>query len=143
MESLGIALPLEPQAQATPETRLEAGIEAQVAILGEFARNFYRSGPEERRHINLWLVDNCSGDYYTRNGLDLSERELLTFCFIAAQGGCEPQLAAHAAANLKMGHDKAYMIAVISQFIPYIGYPRSLNALTAIENAAEKMQDSN
>ena len=46
-------------------------------------------------HINRWLAANCFGDYYTRKGLDLAQRELITFCFLMAQGGCEPQLIAH------------------------------------------------
>ena len=52
-------------------------------------RDFWKSGPEDSRHINKWLADNCFGDYYTRTGLDLKMRELITFCFLAAQGGCE------------------------------------------------------
>ena len=58
-------------------------------------KEFYKSGPEETRHINRWLAGNCFGDYYTRGGLDLKQREMITFCFISAQGGCEPQLKAH------------------------------------------------
>ena len=30
---------------------------------------------------------NCFGDYYTRTGLDLKQREMITFCFLAAQVG--------------------------------------------------------
>ena len=37
-------------------------------------------------HINRWLADNCFGDYYTRTGLTLAQREMITFCFLAAQG---------------------------------------------------------
>lgn len=37
-----------------------------------------------------------SWDFYTRTGLTLAQRELITFCFLAAQGGCEPQLTARA-----------------------------------------------
>lgn len=33
--------------------------------------------PEESRHINLWLAENCFGDYYTRGGLDYRQREML------------------------------------------------------------------
>ena len=50
-------------------------------------RGFAQSGPEETRHINKWLADNCFGDYYTRGGLDTREREMVTLCFLAAQGG--------------------------------------------------------
>lgn len=89
-EEREIALPLEGQATTTMENRREAGTQTQVDIFGEGMRDFWRSGPDESRHINLWLADNCFGDYYTRMGLDYRQREMITFCFIAAQGGCEP-----------------------------------------------------
>ena len=136
-EEMGIELPLEPQATTTAENRREAGTQAQVDIFGEGMRDYWRSGPEESRHINLWLADNCFGDYYTRKGLDLKEREMITFCFLSAQGGCEPQLTSHAAANMRIGNDKAFLIKIISQCLPYIGYPRSLNALRCVNDAAK------
>ena len=136
-ESKGIALPLEAQGTTTAESRREAGTQAQVDIFGEGMKDYWRSGPEESRHINLWLADNCFGDYYTRRGLDHAERELITFCFLAAQGGCEPQLTSHAAANMRIGNDKLFLIKIISHCLPFIGYPRTLNALNCINNAAK------
>lgn len=136
-EERGIKLPLEGQATTTTENRLESGEQVQIDIMGEEMRGFWKSGPEESRHINYWLTDNCFGDYYTRNGLDYRKREMITFCFLSAQGGCEPQLTAHAAANIRIGNDKAFLIKIISQCIPFIGYPRSLNALKCV-NDAEK-----
>ena len=136
LEEQGIKLPLPPQATTTVENRREAGTRAQVDIFGEGMRDFWKSGPEESRHINLWLADNCFGDYYTRTGLDYKQREMITFCFLSAQGGCEPQLTSHAAANMRIGNDKAFLIKIISQCLPYIGYPRSLNALRCVNDAA-------
>ena len=133
----GIALPLEGQATTSLSDRLEKGEQAQVDIFGDHMRGFSQSGPEESRHINKWLSDNCFGDYYTRGGLDHKEREMITFCFLAAQGGCEPQLISHAAANLRIGNDKTFLIQIISQCLPYIGYPRSLNALRCVNEAAK------
>lgn len=137
----GIDLPLPPQATTTVETRMEAGIQAQVDIFGEGMRHFTESGPEETRHINGWLADNCFGDYYTRKGLDLKQREMITFCFLAAQGGCGPQLTAHAEGNMNVGNDAEFLIAVVSQCLPYIGYPRSLNALQCVREAAAQRKD--
>ena len=134
----GVALPLEPQATTTTENRLEAGEQAQIDIFGEGMRGFAQSGPEESRHINRWLADNCFGDWYTRKGLDYKQREMITFCILAAQGGCEPQLTSHAAANMKIGNDKAFLIDIISVNVPFIGYPRSLNALRCVNEAASK-----
>ena len=137
LEEKGVKLPLEGQATSTTENRRELGTQAQVDIFGEGMRDFWQSGPEESKHINYWLADNCFGDYYTRTGLSYAQREMITFCFLAAQGGCEPQLTAHAAGNMKVGNDKAFLIRVISQCLPFIGYPRSLNALACVNKAAE------
>lgn len=131
-EKQGIALPLEGQATTTMEDRLEKGIAAQAEIFGEHMKEAWKAG-----HINRWLAANCFGDYYTRTGLDLAQREMITFCFLMAQGGCEPQLTAHAKGNMNMGNDKAFLIRVVSQCLPYIGYPRSLNAIACINKAAE------
>ncbi len=133
-----IKLPLPSQATTAAENRPEAGTQAQVDIFGEQMRDFWKSGPEESLHINYWLADNCFGDYYTRTGLDYKQREMITFCFLAAQGGCEPQLTSHAAANMRLGNDKEFLIKVISQSLPYIGYPRSLNALRCVNEATKQ-----
>ena len=129
----GVALPLEAQATTTMEDRLEKGIEAQAEIFGPHMREAWKAG-----HINKWLAANCFGDYYTRNGLSLAQREMITFCFLAAQGGCEPQLTSHARGNMNLGNDKAFLIRVVSQCVPYIGYPRSLNAIACVNKAAEE-----
>jgi 4-carboxymuconolactone decarboxylase len=131
-EQLGIALPLPAQSTTTMDDRLEKGVAAQVTIFGEGMNEAWK-----KSHINRWLADNCFGDYYTRTGLDLKQREMITFCFIMAQGGCEPQLTAHAKGNMNIGNDKAFLTRVVSQCLPYIGYPRSLNAISCINKAAE------
>ena len=137
LEERGVKLPLEGQSTTTTENRLEEGEQVQIEIFGEGMRGFAKAGSPETRHINKWLVDNCFGDYYTRTGLDIKRREMITFCFLAAQGGCEPQLISHAKANIRLGNDKAFLIKVVSQCLPYIGYPRSLNALRCVDEAAK------
>ena len=132
LKAEGVNLPLAPQAQTSMQNRREKGTEAQVGCFGEGMKDFWKSGPDDSRHINKWLADNCFGDWYTRTGLDLKMRELITFCFLAAQGGCEPQLKGHIAGNYHVGNNKDFLIAVISSNLPFIGYPRTLNALNCI-----------
>lgn len=128
----GIILPLENQAATSFENRLEKGVQVQAEIFGEQMKEAWKAG-----YMNRWLAANCFGDYYTRTGLDLAQREMITFCFLMAQGGCEPQLIAHAKGNMNLGNDKVFLIKVVSQCLPYIGYPRSLNAIACINKAAE------
>ena len=133
----GVKLPLEGQARTTAENRLQAGEQAQIDIFGEGMRGFAETGKDTNGQVNKWLVDNCFGDYYTRGGLDYKQREMITFCFLAAQGGCEPQLTSHAAANMRVGNGREFLIQIVSQCLPYIGYPRSLNALRCVNDAAK------
>lgn len=129
-ESRNITLPLEGQCTTTLEDRLEKGVQVQVEIFGGHMAQAWKAG-----HMNRWLVANCFGDYYTRTGLNLAQREMITFCFLMAQGGCEQQLAAHVEGNINLGNDKEFLLRVVSQCLPYIGYPRSLNAISCINKA--------
>ncbi len=36
-------------------------------------------------------------------------------------------------ANLNVGHDRALLLTVITQLLPFVGYPRTLNALRALD----------
>lgn len=136
LSARGVKLPLESQGTTSVGNRLSAGEQAQIEIFGENMRGFADKG-KENGYINRWLVDNCFGDYYTRGGLDYRQRELITFCFLAAQGGCEPQLTSHAAANMRVGNDRDFLVKAVSQCVPYIGYPRCLNALRCVNEAAK------
>ncbi|WP_239056455.1 carboxymuconolactone decarboxylase family protein [Helicobacter apodemus] len=86
--------------------------------------------------MRTFLSANCFGDYYTRGGLLLKFRELLTFVYILSMGGADSQVRAHIAGNLRIGNDRAKLIAVVTALVPYIGYPRSLNALSVLDEIA-------
>lgn len=141
MEACGVKLPLAPQSTTNEATRFRDGLEKQVALFGPGMEKQQTEAPVLRRNINRWLADNCFGDYYTRTGLNDQERELITFCFILAQGGCENQLRGHTAGNLGVGNSVEKLYSAVEQCMPYIGYPRSLNAMNIIDEVAEKMEE--
>jgi 4-carboxymuconolactone decarboxylase len=129
----GVTLPLPGQSTTTPETRAAEGLAVQKEIVGEaVVEQLYASAPDDEQHIQRLLTANCFGDCYTRAGLDVPTRELLTFSMLVALGGCDPQVKGHVAANRDVGNDRARLIDVATQLLPFIGYPRTLNALRAI-----------
>ncbi|WP_440946065.1 carboxymuconolactone decarboxylase family protein [Methanosarcina sp. T3] len=132
LKSRGIELPLECQSTTSPETRFEKGLEVQKEIFGDIIDKMYEAAPENQIHIQKYLSANCFGDYYTRKGLDVKTRELLTFSMILALGGCEPQLKGHIQGNLNVGNDKETMLSAVTQLLPYVGYPRTLNAIRCL-----------
>jgi 4-carboxymuconolactone decarboxylase len=103
----GVALPLPGQSTTTPESRAEKGLAIQKQIIGnDVAENLYASAPDDLLHIQRYLSANCFGDNYTRTGIDVPMRELLTFSMLASLGGCDAQVKGHVAANLNVGNDR-------------------------------------
>lgn len=129
-----ISLPIESQSTVTESTRFDKGLETQVSIFGDAILAAHSNAAPNQKHIQNFLSANCFGDFYTRKGLDLKTRELLTFIMIISLGGAEPQAIAHANANIKMGNSKDMLIEAVTQCLPYIGYPRTLNAIAIINN---------
>ena len=115
---------------------MEKGLAAQKQIIGnDVVEKLYASAPEDRLHIQRYLSANCFGDNYTRTGIDIPTRELLTFSMLVSLGGCEPQVKGHVVANLRVGNTRAHLIDVVTQLLPFIGYPRTLNALRVVDEA--------
>jgi 4-carboxymuconolactone decarboxylase len=128
----GITLPLTGQSTTTPETRYEKGLEVQKEIFGEMIDKMYQESPENQIHIQQYLSANCFGDYYTRNGLDIKTRELLTLSMLIALGGTESQIKGHVQGNVNVGNNKETLLSLMTQLLPYVGYPRTLNAIKCL-----------
>lgn len=129
-----VELPLPGQSTTTSEDRIEKGLAVQKKVVGaEAVETMYASAPEDEIHIQHYLSGNCFGDHFTRTGIDLRTRELLTLSMLIALGGCEPQVRGHVSANLNIGNDRARLIDVVTQLLPFIGYPRTLNGLRMID----------
>ena len=130
----GIELPLPGQSTTTPENRAEKGLAVQKQIIGnDVVEKLYASAPDDLMHIQRYLSANCFGDHYTRTGINLPTRELLTFSMLVSLGGCEAQVKGHVATNVHVGNDRARLIDVLTQLLPFIGYPRTLNALRVVD----------
>jgi 4-carboxymuconolactone decarboxylase len=129
----GIKLPLAGQSTTTAENREEKGLAVQKQIIGsDTVKKLYDSASADQMHIQHFLSAHCFGDHYTRTGIDVATRELLTLSILVSLGGCEGQVKGHVAANLNVGNDRAKLIDVLTQLLPFIGYPRTLNGLRAI-----------
>jgi len=124
---------VERQSTVSEETRFEKGLAVQQEIFGADTINAMRANaPAELQHIQQYLSEYCFGDFYTRGTLDLKMRELITFCAICCLGGCEPQAKVHAGANLSVGNTRETLIDAITQCLPFIGFPRTLNAIALL-----------
>ena len=133
LEARGVTLPLAGQSTTSSADRFEKGLAVQRSIFGaERIDGMREAAPANQKHIQRYLSDNCFGDFLTRGGLDVKMRELLTFSMLVSLGGCESQVKGHIAGNANIGNDKATLLAVVTQLLPYIGYPRTLNGIACL-----------
>jgi len=131
-KSKNIALPIESQNKVEEDNRFEKGLAVQVEIFGEVIAKMREGAPSNQKHIQDYLSSFCFGDFYTRGGLDLKTREMLTLCIVSSLGGAEGQVKAHVQGNLNVGNDKETMITALTHCLPYMGFPRTLNALSCV-----------
>ena len=125
----GIALPLEAQGTTSDADRFEKGLAFQVGAYGERISQMRDATPDYQKHLQDDLSAFCFGDTYTRGTLDYKMREMLTMAVIGTLGTGEPQYKSHVIGTLDAGATKEEVIGVITVMNPYIGFPRTLNAL--------------
>src|SRR5271166_5069214 len=131
----GVELPLPGQSASTPQTRLEHGKAVQGRIVGDDAvAARLTDTPADEVHFQRYLAANCFGDTVGRGGIDLEVRELLTFSMLVALGGADAQVRGHVSGNLRVGNTRARLLAVLTVLVPFIGYPRTLNGLAAVND---------
>lgn len=133
-EERGIKLAAESLATVSEADRFDKGRDLQVGAYGERILKMHREAQPEESYLSVYLLSSfCFSDIYTRNGLDMKTRELLTFSAIAVIGGAEGQLTGHTIANFNEGNSKQDLMDTIALCLPYMGFPRSLNALAVIK----------
>ncbi|EAX96821.1 4-carboxymuconolactone decarboxylase, putative [Trichomonas vaginalis G3] len=125
-----INLPLENQCKVSPEEALKKGIEKQKESFGPGMEDFHTKGP-----MNKWVVTFMYGQLYTREVLTVKQREIVITCIFIGYGDATPQFLQHVKALTNLGHGKWDLIQMILSLVPYIGYPRTFNALRAINEA--------
>ena len=77
------------------------------------------------------------GDIFAVGDLDLKKREMIT-CTVLSVMQTLPQLKSHAAAALNVGVTPVELRETIYQCAPFIGFPRTLNAIGVINEVFEE-----
>lgn len=83
--------------------------------------------------ISQYILEFAFGDIYARPGLTLQQRELVTITALLVQGDTSSQLTVHLNGCLNVGLTPKEIIETCIHCIPYIGFPRVLNAITVAQ----------
>ncbi len=72
------------------------------------------------------------GDIYSRPGLTLAQRELLSLASLVTIGGLEPQLRGHTRGAIRVGCTPTEIIETVIHTVQYCGFPKALNAIRVV-----------
>lgn len=129
----GIGLPLPEEGTVDDSARYQRGLAEQEPLYGTEIKDDLADLPDPfNEALPRFLTEFCFGDFHTRGGLSVAQRELLVLCALAAIGDTSAQLAPHGRACLQLGHSKTQIIAALVQCFPYVGFPRAVAAIRAV-----------
>lgn len=86
--------------------------------------------------LSRYVVEYAFGDIYARPGLDNKQKVLTTISSLVSQG--MPQIAIHINSGLNVGLTPEEIVGCIMHLLPYVGFPRVLNALNVTKEEFKK-----
>lgn len=111
--------------------RYEKGMRKFKEIHGPIAKATVDSLKDIAPDLGRFVTEFAFGDIYSRPGLDLKTRQLLTIASLTTLGYATPQLKAHIKGALNVGCTKQEIVEALLQMAIYAGFPASMNALYA------------
>jgi 4-carboxymuconolactone decarboxylase len=111
--------------------RYQRGLDKLAEIDGQQGQKVIDSLADIAPDFAQYLIEFPFGDIYSRPGLDLRTRELVTVAALTALGNAAPQLKVHLHAALNVGCSREEIVETIMQMAVYAGFPAALNGLFA------------
>ena len=107
--------------------RLDHSERVYADLFGPRDTNAVDNDPEFGRILRTYIF----GDLFALGELDHRTRELITVTILATLQSL-PQLRAHVNAALNVGVEPVELREVIYQLAPFLGFPRTLNAIAVL-----------
>lgn len=113
------------------DKRLEQGIKNLQEIDGEAGERVIESLETIAPDVGRYILEFAFGDIYNKDTLSFREREIVTITSLLTQGDTKNQLMVHINGSLNVGITEEEIIEIFTHCIPYVGFPRVLNAITS------------
>lgn len=119
------------------DKRLEQGIKNLQEIDGEAGERVIESLETIAPNVGRYILEFAFGDIYNSDTLSFREREIVTITSLLTQGDTKNQLMVHINGSLNVGITEEEIIEIFTHCIPYVGFPRVLNAITSAKEVFE------
>ncbi|MFJ3199576.1 carboxymuconolactone decarboxylase family protein [Streptomyces sp. NPDC086989] len=132
----------EPPVANDSRDRYQRGTEKLVEIDGHHGLEVIESLGDIAPDLGRYIVEFTFGDVYQRPWLTPRRRQLVTVAALTAFGDTAPQLRVHIGAALNVGLSPAQVVETLIHVVPYVGFPRALNAIAVAREVFEKRRTS-
>lgn len=110
--------------------RYKKGINNLDKIDGKAGKMVINSLRDISPETGQFIIEFAFGDIYERKILNLKQREMITLSSLLTQGDTHNQLIVHINGALNVGLTQNEIIEIFIQCIPYVGFPKVLNAIS-------------
>lgn len=125
-----------PHAEPRDQDRFGVGWRALRQVDGHAGERVIESLANIAPDLGRFVIEFAFGDIYTRPGLPLLQRELVTVAALVAMGTAAPQLAVHVHGLLNVGGTQDQLVEAIIQVAPYAGFPAAINAMRVAQTVS-------
>jgi len=115
--------------KSKPDSRYRRGRKMLAKIHGKRGTDTIDSMSDFAPDFCRFVYEFPFADIYTRPGLDLKSRQLVTVAALAAMGTAAPQLKSHIYGSLNIGLTRTQLVEALIQIAVYAGFPAALNSL--------------
>lgn len=127
---------------ATPTTRLEAGMQVRRRVLGDAHVDRAEAAKTDLdQAFQTLITEGAWGTVWASDGISLRERSMLTLALLAATGNFE-EIPMHIRATARTGASKQDVLEAFQHVAIYAGVPRANHALKLAKQTYAEMEQS-
>ena len=123
------------------KSRYDRGLASMRAIFGPGIEPALDALAATSPDLVRSLIEFPFGDIYTRPGLDLKTREMLTVGALTVLGYPQAELKEHIRGALNVGCTRDEILEIILQMAVYAGFPAALEALKTAASVFGQKQE--
>jgi len=121
--------------------RFQRGWETLAGINSDAGRRILRMLEDISPDMARYVIEYPYGDIWSRPGLDVKTRELITIASLTTQGFPQAQLKAHIHNALNAGCTREEIVETIMQMSVYAGFPAALSGLFSAKDVFDHKED--
>jgi 4-carboxymuconolactone decarboxylase len=118
--------------------RLERGIKKIQELSPNSPKKILNNLENIAPDLARYVLEFIFGDLYTRPGLDIKTKQMITITSLATLGNAKPQLMYHIRAALNLGITQQEIIDIMTHIAGYAGFPAALNGVAVAKEVFEQ-----